>query len=706
MKHVRITCLFLIAAFVISVKAQTIGFNPDTVKAGKLDVGKMWTFEYPPVDYFSNTYNFKPSSDWFDGIRLSALRFGGGCSAGFVSEDGLIITNHHCVDGLLQTVQKEGENLPRDGFYAKTMADERKVPNLFVSRLDLIKDVTNEVVEAISKAKTNKEKVDFKNAKIQELQEKYNKETGLICNVTALYQGGKYTLYGYKRFNDVRVVIFMERIVGLYGGDPDNYTYPRYNSDFAVLRVYDETGKPLKTKNFFKLSLDGPQMNEPLFSLGYPGRTNRLRTVSQLKYNRDITYRNQNFQFEGLLKIYDQLMNEYPDKADLYRGAQFGPANMAKRVGGFVNTLSDPYLMARKEAFEKEFKKKIMEDPAKKQKYGHLWEGIDECRRQLRAKAGERAAFARQGNSTFFNNAYSLIEASFQMKLPEDKRDRLMQANNLENTLKNLVRSDIDVAFEKKTLAMIIDFLKMNLGNDHPLIKKYFSIGTSLETAEMLMKKSLILNKDKMISLLKSKPEDILTLDDPFIQYYVETRDLRLKYNTEANEIVETETALADQLGLALFEIYGTSIAPDATGTFRISDGKIATYPYNGTMAPPYTTFYGLYDRYYSQLKKWPWDLPERWVNYDKSLNLSAQNNFIATLDIVGGSSGSPIINKKGEYVGIIHDYNIEGSSLDFIFTEKTRALGLSSQGIFEIIKSIVKADRIVAEIKAGKLVN
>jgi hypothetical protein len=206
--------------------------------------------------------------------------------------------------------------------------------------------------------------------------------------------------------------------------------------------------------------------------------------------------------------------------------------------------------------------------------------------------------------------------------------------------------------------------------------------------------------------LLNSKPEDITTLDDPFIKYYMETRELRLKYAAEATEIVNTETALADQLGLALFEIYGTSIPPDATGTFRISDGILASYSYNGTIAPVYTTFYGLFDRYYSHLKKWPWDLPERWVNHDQSLNLAAQNNFIATLDIVGGSSGSPIINSKGEYVGIIHDYNIEGSSLDFIYTEKTRALGLSSQGIFEIIKSIVKADRIVEEIKTGKLVN
>jgi len=194
MKYVKITFLLLISAFVISSNAQNIGFNPDTVKAGKLDVGKMWTFENPPIDYFASTYNFKPAQEWFDQIRLSALRFGGGCSAGFVSEDGLIITNHHCIDGNLQAVQKDGENIPRDGFYAKTLADERKVPNLFVSRLDLIKDVTNEVVEAINKGKTNKEKFDLKNAKIQELQEKYNKETGLVCNITSLYQGVN-TLY-------------------------------------------------------------------------------------------------------------------------------------------------------------------------------------------------------------------------------------------------------------------------------------------------------------------------------------------------------------------------------------------------------------------------------------------------------------------------------------------------------------------------------
>jgi hypothetical protein len=220
----------------------------------------------------------------------------------------------------------------------------------------------------------------------------------------------------------------------------------------------------------------------------------------------------------------------------------------------------------------------------------------------------------------------------------------------------------------------------------------------------MLLKNTKVGDKNYILSLAKGTADEILNSEDPFIKYYAETRDARLKYQTEAQEIMNTESVLEDQLGLAIFEIFGTSIAPDATGTFRISDGVIAGYEYNGTIAPPITTFYGLFDRYYSHQKKWPWDLPARWVNYG-NLDLSAQNNFVGTFDTVGGSSGSPIINKDAEYIGILHDGNMEGLSNDFIYTtEKNRSIALSSQAIYQIVKYIIGAERIAKEMEAGKI--
>jgi hypothetical protein len=693
---------FLVLFVSLPLTAQQ-KLDPDTVKAKKFDIGKMWTFEDAPIEYFATTYGFKPNQEWLDDIRLSTLRFGGGCSAGFISEDGLILTNHHCIDFIMQRVQKEGENIPRDGFYAQTLADERKVPNLSVTQLTLIVDVTDEVVSAINKGKTDKEKVDLKNQIIRELQDKYSKETGLVCNVTSLYHGGKYSLYGFKRYNDVRAVIFNERIVGLYGGDPDNYTYPRYNSDFAVLRVYDDNGKPLKTGNFFKVNISGPQIGEPLFALGYPGTTNRLKTIAQLEYNRDITYRNNTFQSNGLVKIYEEMMKLYPEKADIYRGLEFGPANIAKRQNGFIANLFDPYLMARKKAFEENLKKIIMNDPVKKKKYGHIWDAIKNTRKELAAHAGERAAFARLNNSIFFARAFDLVEYAYALKTPEDQRPPEMRGDRLTQALTNLP-ADVDLPLEKKKLAMVADFISLNLGKGNSVVKKYFGGLVGEPLAEKLIKESSLHNKDYIIGLTKATPDEILNSQDPFIKYCVETREARLKFQAEAQEIVNTETVLEDQLGLAIFEIYGTEIAPDATGTFRISDGVISGYEYNGTVAPPFTTFHGLYDRYYSHQKKWPWDLPARWVNYG-NLDLTAQNNFIGTFDTVGGSSGSPIINKNAEYIGIIHDGNMEGLSNDFIYTtEKNRSIALSSQAIYQIVKHIVKADRIAREMESGKL--
>jgi hypothetical protein len=707
--HKRITTLafLLILLFTFQSNAQK-SFNPDTVKFQKFDLGKMWTFEYAPVDYFNDTYKFRPTQEWLDATRLASPRFGRGCSAGFISEDGLILTNHHCVDGLITQIQREGENIPRDGFIAQTLAEERKVPNLFVSQLQLIKDVTAEIVESIAKGKNDKEKLEIKNAKITELQDKYSKETGLTCQVTSLFHGGKYSLYGYKRYTDVRAVIFVERIVGLYGGDPDNYTYPRYNSDFAVLRVYDETGKPLKSKNYFKMNTNGPNMGEVLFAIGYPGTTNRLKTVAQLEYNRDITYRNSIFQNNALIKIYNEMMKEFPAKADIYQGAQFGPANSGKRVSGFVTNLSDPYLMARKKAYENNLKSIVAKDPVKKKKYGHLWDAIAKAKKELSKHAGERAAFARLNNSLYFTAAYDLLEIAKQKMLPADKRDRQYQGEGLNRAINNIFPQDFDAPLEKKKLVMIIDFINLNLGQKHPLVKKYFN-GKGPDIADKLIASTKLGDKDFVTNLAKGKPEDILSFiakeKDTFLSYYNETRDKRIAYQVEADEIANTETVLEDQLGLAIFEIFGTSIPPDATGSLRITDAVIAEYEYNGTIAPPFTTFHGLYDRYYSHLKKWPWDLPARWLNYDSNFNLSAQNNFIGTFDTAGGSSGSPIINKKMEYVGIIHDGNIESLSSDFIYTvEKKRSLALSAQAIYEIVKDLFKVPRIAREFETGKI--
>ncbi|OGU54549.1 MAG: hypothetical protein A2V66_02755, partial [Ignavibacteria bacterium RBG_13_36_8] len=644
--------------------------------------GKMWTFEDAPLDYFQKTYNFKPTQQWLDQVRMSSLRFATWCSAFFVSEDGLIMTNHHCVDFILNLFQKEGENIPRNGFYAQMLEDERRVPNLYVEQMVLMKDVTDEVVPTVNAGKTDAERLENRNNIIEKLQNEYSEETGLRCQVVPLYSGGKYSLYGYRRYDDVRAVYVNEREAAMYGGDPDNFTYPRYDADFAFLRIYDENGQPLKTDNFLRLSKDGPQFNEPLFVIGNPGNTQKLNTLAQLEYYRDISVKNLDFLFNGLVAIYYELAEEYPEKADEYHSALSLPANTGKVFKYRIEALRDPYIMARKKALEEDFKAAVFAKPELKQKYGNLWGGITKLRTELRKIGNEIAAYNinNQFTAQYFTVAITLVDIAKQFQLPEENRGDEYKGEKLDSLINDLFPEDIDIPLENKKLALNVDFITMNLGSDNSLVKKISDGKKGKAAADYILANSVCDSKEVVVELIKKGPEAILNSGDPLIYYVINTQDRLQKLIQQSQEILNTEQALSDQLGQALFAIYGTSIPPDATFTLRISDGVLQGYEYNGTIAPAVTTFYGMYDRYYSHQKEYPWDLPERWVNFGPEFDLSTTFNFSSTHDIVGGSSGSAVVDKDKEVVGIAFDGNVESMPGNYIYIpDKNRMISVSS---------------------------
>jgi hypothetical protein len=698
------TLVLILYIFALPLSAQV---NYDTVKAQKFDTGKMWTFEYFPQDYIKSTYGFNATEDWLKKVRLSAIRFANFCSSSFVSEDGLIMTNHHCVDGLVESVQKEGENIPKNGFFAPTLADERKVPNLFVDQLALIEDVTAPVLEALNSGKTDAEKIEKKNAKIKELESSYSQQTGLNCKITTLFNGGKYSLYGYKSYTDIRLVYANERIVGLYGGDPDNFTYPRYDADFAFLRAYDTDGKPLKTENYFKFSQSGAKEDELLFVVGNPGSTQRLKTVAQLEYYRDITYRNGSFLLNRMFSIYDELIAEEPAKADEYRGQQFFIGNSAKVYKGVLAGLLDPAFMARKKDFQKKLQDAVNSNPELKQKYGHLWGGIQATRNELRKFASENAVYTMSPmmSTAYMKIARKVVALATNLKKPDAEREADYRADKLEATINNIFPAQMNKSLEEKLLAMFADFMIMNLGKDHIFVTKMFNGLGGKAAAEYALKNSVLTSKEKVVELAKKDPDAILKTDDPFLFFVINTQTNAKMYAAKVKEITTTEQALENELGQVLYAVYGTSIPPDATFTLRISDGVMKSYSYNGTIAPTVTTFYGMYDRYYSFKKQYPWDLPERWAKPSPELNYSTPYNFISTNDIIGGNSGSPVINSKAEVVGAAFDGNIESLPGNFIFTtEANRTVSVSSQGILEILKNITKAKRIADELINGKI--
>lgn len=690
------------------VSAQSSDWmNLDTVKAGKFDNGKMWTFEYPPMDYFSQAYNFEPDEAWFEHVRMSALRFANYCSASFVSADGLVMTNHHCARQSVTQVTQEGEDLNASGFIAQTLQDERPVPGLYVDQLVLFQDVTDEVIDEINKATTDEERAKFENDVISKIEEREAAATGLEVAITPLYNGGKYSLYGYKRYTDVRLVLAPEDQMGFFGGDPDNFTYPRFNLDCSFFRVYDEDGNPLKTENFFKWSQNGAAVGEPVFVVGNPGNTDRLNTVAQLEYARDIQYPRTISLLTSLSDMYKEMLKKDPSRRLELQDMIFSFDNSIKAISGMLEGLRNPVLMQRKKDFEKTFRSSVEADPELKAKYGSLWDKIADSRKQLSAISNKSFALSmnRLATPQYFFIADEVIAIAENLKLPESERDDLYVGEELDNTLATLFPEDFDAEMNNVLLENKINALYMYLGADDPLVKKFTGGKQGKEAVEYVLSNSKITNLEDVKDLLEDGADEVLKGDDPFIYFMMNSKDRAAEYSKKVNELVEIESSYSQQLGVAVFEVYGTSIPPDATFTLRLADGVVEGFPYNGTYAQPFTTFYGMYDRYYGQGKEFPWSLPERWTPPPADLNLSTPFNFVSTNDIIGGNSGSPVINKNAEIVGLAFDGNIQGLPGSFIFrTEENRTVSVHSSGMYEAIDKVYKLKRLSNELRTGKI--
>jgi len=381
--------------------------------------------------------------------------------------------------------------------------------------------------------------------------------------------------------------------------------------------------------------------------------------------------------------------------------------NSAKVYKGSYAFLTDPYLMARKNNFEQEFKQAVQSDSELNRKYGHLWDAIAVSINELEKHAGERAAFTinPRSSSKYFIIAKSLVELAKQLQLPEEERKNNYKNENLDETITAIFPSNFNRQLEDKKLRLQADYITLNLGKENKLVQKMFNGLNGDEALEYVLNNSIIKDSSSVVELAKKGKDAILNSNDPFIYFIINTQDNLAQLMAEAKEIETTEEVLESELGRALFEIYGTSIPPDASFTLRISDGTLKEFDYNGTVAPTHTTFYGMYDRYNSHNKKYPWDLPERWQNPEEGFELSTPYNFITTNDITGGSSGSPVINKNAEIIGVAFDGNIESIPGNFLYNpSKNRMVAVSSQAMLQILKYIGGAGRISDELELGKI--
>ncbi len=680
----------------IGLTLSTIVLFGQEKEPSPFDYGRMWTFENPPKEWFKEAYDFAPEDEWFDFVRKSSLRFASWCSASFVSPDGLIMTNHHCSRDEGISIQETGENFDENGFYATTLADERRVPDLYVEQMIKAVDVTDDVNTAIkSFMGDNMEEKRTKAMKqVEDLYASKEGWEGLRLQTVSFYSGVKYSIYGYKRFDDIRLVCMPENSIGFYGGDPDNFTYPRYNLDFTFWRAYDESGNPLNTTdNYLKFNPAGAEEGEAVFVVGNPGRTERYRTASQLAYDRDHRY---NGTLEMLTNRINLMQEEYAEIKDVPEKQQEAQellgritnfANGQKAYRGILGGLRNPDLYGRKVAMENLIKEKSGNTES--------WDKIDEMYKELTPHAW---AVNNLGPSPIKGNILSLmhelhgLESMIKAEAPADeitaKKDAIKEMASTAGTMK-----------EKKLFTVLLSELSKAIPSDNMALSSLMGNKSISSYVDMIFNGSQILANDDLAKLFK-KDKKLLKSDDPLLKA---ARTLVPRYQTA----VEKYQLLSPQIKVLetdvvnkAFDVFGDALPPDATFTLRISDGIVKNYEYNGTVAPYKTTFFGLYDRHYSHGEKYPWNLPEKWLNPSMELLMSPVN-IVSTNDIIGGNSGSPMINKNREAVGLIFDGNIESLPGNFIFDEESnRTVSVHAGGIHAALKYVYKADRLVEELE------
>lgn len=681
----------------------------EQIRAGKFDGGRMWTFEAAPVEYFQQTYNFRATQDWLDDVRLSALRMSTGCSASFVSGDGLVMTNHHCARGTFASVQKDGENLLADGFFAPTLEDERKIPNVYFEQLREIRDVSAEIHAAMDAAANDEDRIAVRDAKIKEIQEAAEKETGNRAQVITLYDGGRYSLYIYKRFSDVRLVLAPELQIAHFGGDFDNFTYPRYCLDFTFVRLYDDNGKPYKPDNFFNWSKKGAKDGEPVFVVGNPGSTSRLSTADQLAFYRDVQYPFVSNMLNDRMEAMLLYVEQHPEKKAEMKTQILSISNGQKAYMGRLSGLNDDELMQRRKDFDRQFREKVMQRPELKAKYGHVWDEIAATREKVRAVAPDQYGLRTNGLgvATHYSKAGLLAAYASQLQKPEDERDEQFTGAKLDLVKRALSRPvTTDPDMEQLTLERQLKTMARQLGQDDPVVRRLMQGRNCVDAAKALLAGSMLGDSLKLAALIDGAPASINACQDPFVAAAVLGQprfEAAIKVARETNARDEVNRSL---LGRALYDVYGTSIPPDATFSLRIADGIVQGYDYNGTKAPAWTTFHGLYDRHHSNPGVEDWDLPARWKTPPAGLDLSTPMDIVSTNDIIGGNSGSPMINLDREIVGLVFDGNIESLPGDFIFAEDAgnRTVSVHSAGILEAVRHAFKAERVARELERGSL--
>ncbi len=670
----------------------------------KADEG-LWPFNQVPVDLIKKKYGVTLTQEWLDHLRLASIRFGG-ASASFVSPDGLILTNHHVGQRAIQNLSTPERDLMKTGFYARTKEEELKCPGVELWVLEGIEDVTSRVLSAEKPGMTAAEAAAAREKVIAQIEKETADKAGLKASVVTLYSGGMYHLYKYKVYTDVRLVFAPEFAIAFFGGDPDNFTYPRYDLDITFFRAY-ENGQPAKTPHYLRWSQKGVKEGDVVFVSGNPGSTGRLLTLAQLEFLRDVSYpfTIANYQRRrALLQAYSQKGEE---QARIALNTLFGIENSLKAVTGYNSGLLDPKVMEKKAKEEAELKRAVAADPNLAKEFGRAWDEIAAAQKVYAEIFKPLAFFERaQGfNSVYFTLARNLIRLAEERLKPNELRLREYRDSNLPSVERSILSpAPIYDDFEIVKLADSLSQLKEELPGMWE-VRWLLGAKPADELARELVARTKLKDMEVRKKLLQAKPEEIYQVDDAMIKLALlvdpVSRGLRARYEKEVESVENTNGGL---IARAIFKLKGTSVPPDATSTLRLSFGVVKSYRENGRWIPFQTNFAGLYERARQFGFKFPYELPASFVEKKNALNLKVPLNFVATADSIGGNSGSPVVNVKGELVGVLFDGNIQSLPNRFVYTEEqARSVMVHSQGIIEALLKVYGAKELVAEL-LGKM--
>lgn len=612
----------------------------------------MWTLDNPPTAHLQSKYGFTPDQAWLDHVRLAAVRFNDGGSGSFVSRRGLVLTNHHVARGQLQKLSSKERDFVAEGFLATKYDEEVPCPDLELNVLMSMEDVTARVAAAVKSDMSEKDAMDARKAAIADIEKDSLATTGLRSDVVTLYAGGEYWLYRYKKYTDVRLVFAPEEQIAFFGGDPDNFTYPRWNLDMTLFRVWEE-GAPIHSPAYLRWNSAGALDGELVFVLGHPGSTNRLHTLSQLEAQRDVVYPDTLATMKRTLGVCESYAGRGPEQQRQALGMIFGLQNGIKARSGELAGLNNPAIMGKKMSDEADFRRRVEAEPAWKARFGSSWEDIAAAQAKALSRRQE-LNHARLGGRSLPRLAQTIVRYVAEMDKPESERLEEFRDSQLDS-LRFRMFSPAPVYPELEEL-LLADALRQSLdtlGAGHPFITAALAAKSPEDAAREAVRGSQIADPAFRKKLVDGGSAAVAASSDPMVALVRRVdpylRELR---QWQEDHVDSVRQAAGERLAKARFAVYGKTLPPDATFTLRLSFGAVRGYPYNGTQAPPWTTLYGLYDRTHSFGGKPPFHLPANWASPPAGIDFATRVNFVSTHDIIGGNSGSPVINRAREIVG------------------------------------------------------